>query len=125
MGRDALTRRARILLVDDDADIRSAFGGVLRDAGYHVETAIDGQDGLAQLDGGHDLILLDLLMPFVDGYEFLRRLRLLPQHSRTPVLVVTSHHQGTHLAGAQGVLQKPLEVGTLLRRVSALLDSHG
>ena len=118
-----LTPPSRILVVDDDADIRTAFSSLLRDAGYRVTTAIDGRDALDQLDGGLDLILLDLQMPSVGGEEFLVRLRSLPRHGLTPVLVVTSYHDGATLAGAQGVIQKPVAVAELLRRVAEVVTA--
>ena len=113
-----------ILLVDDDAEFRSAFGAVLRDAGYRVETAVDGHDALARLACAPDLIMLDLQMPLMGGHEFLKRLRLITRHDGTPVLIVTANHDGVPLVGAQRVLRKPFEIRDLLRDVTALLAAR-
>lgn len=66
---------ACILVVDDDAAIRSFCRTLLGEEGYRVETAIGGRDAIHQLGCAPDLILLDLAMPGMDGYEFLRCLR--------------------------------------------------
>ena len=110
-----------ILVIDDDASIRDLYATILRGEGYRVETAIDGQDGLNQLGCGPDLIMLDLMMPFMDGSEFLRRLRRLAQHERTPVLVLSAHFAGATFTGAQSVMQKPFDMDVLLGRVSGML----
>ena len=72
-----------VLVIDDDPSIRALYTTLLRGEGYRVETAIDGQDGLNQLGCAPDLILLDLMMPFRDGNEFLRRLWRLAKHTHT------------------------------------------
>lgn len=110
-----------ILVIEDEPSIRSFLRTLLRDEGYRVETAIDGLDALQQLGCAPDLILLDLHMPVMDGYEFLGRFRNLTSQSRTPVLVVSANTNGSPIDGAQGVLPKPFEVATLLDRVVGLL----
>lgn len=96
---------------------------LLREEGSRVETAIDGLDALQQLGCAPDLILVDLHMPVMNGYEFLCRLRTMTNHGTTPVLIVTANHDRQAIAGAQGILKKPFEVATLLRHVSALLHA--
>ena len=110
-----------ILAVEDDRYVRDLYVTLLRAEGYRVETAVDGEDGLFQLRSAPDLILLDLEMPVMDGREFLRRLRQLPDHQRTPVIVITAQYGGAVLAGAQAVMPKPIDIDVLLRRISALL----
>ena len=110
-----------ILVVEDDASIRSIFATALRDEGYRVETAVDGHDALAQLGCVPDLITLDLTMPSMDGYEFLQRLRLLPLNALTPVLVVSATAAGRTPVGAQGILEKPFEIEALFRRIAEML----
>lgn len=120
--RDTVTTDApRILVVEDDPNIRGLYATLFQDDGYSVAMAVDGQDGLDQLACNPDLIILDLLMPFMDGRQFLRRLRGLAGHRRTPVLVVTAGTDGTTVDGAQAVMQKPFDTEALLRRVSELL----
>jgi CheY-like chemotaxis protein len=89
--------------------------------GYRVATATDGQDGLSQLDCGPDLIVLDLMMPVMDGHEFLRRLGALPVHTDTPVLVVSAQHDGSPPQGASAVMSKPFDTEALLGQVSGML----
>ena len=110
-----------ILVIDDDPSIRELYTTLLHGEGYRVETAIDGQDGLNQLGCAPDLILLDLMMPFMDGSEFLRRLRRLAKHASTPVIVLSAQYAGATFQGAQAVMQKPFDMDALLGRVSGLL----
>src|SRR5271157_6557663 len=67
---------ASILLIDDDDDLRTLFAGVLRSAGYTVDTASDGKTGLALYSTGlHELVITDIVMPDMDGLELLEALR--------------------------------------------------
>jgi CheY-like chemotaxis protein len=110
-----------VLIVEDNSSIRELCSTLLREAGYRVETAVDGRDGFDRLGCAPDLILLDVMMPVMDGREFLGRLRGLADHRRTPVLVMTAGRDCTGLAGAQAVMKKPFESETLFRRVGELL----
>ena len=112
-----------ILVIEDEPSIRSFMRTLLGDEGYRVETANDGLDGLQQLGCAPDLILLDLHMPVMDGYEFLARLRNTTGHNATPVLIVSANINGRPIDGAQGVLRKPFEIAALLSEVSALLPA--
>jgi CheY-like chemotaxis protein len=115
---------ARVLVVEDDANVRQLCATVLREEGYRVETAVDGRDALDQLGCEPDLILLDLAMPFMDGYEFLSRFRASVDQRDTPVLILSATHRGPVPAGAQGVLQKPFAIDALVDRVSDLLHDQ-
>ncbi len=110
-------------MIEDDPSIRSFCSTLLAEEGYRVETAIDGRDAILQLGCKPDLILLDLATPEMDGYEFLRRLRDLPIHRNTPVLVVTAKRNVTRVAGAQGIIRKPFEIAPFLVQVPDLLSS--
>ena len=112
-----------ILVIEDEPSIRSFMRTLLGDEGYRVETANDGLDGLRQLGCAPDLILLDLHMPVMDGYEFLARLRNTTSHNTTPVLIVSANINGGPIDGAQAVLRKPFEIGALLAEVSTLLPA--
>ena len=110
-----------VLIVEDDASVREICAEVLADEGYVVHAAADGIAGLAQLDYSPDVIVLDLVMPRMDGWEFLRRLREVAGHEQTPVLLLTATaSSGASLAGAQAVLRKPFVVEALLRQVADL-----
>jgi CheY-like chemotaxis protein len=80
----------RVLIVDDNDDVREILGRRLMRAGFDVSSAADGQQALAKLRTGHwDLILLDLMMPVMDGFEFLAAAQLHPFDP--PVVVITQY----------------------------------
>jgi two-component system response regulator MprA len=117
----------RILVVDDDAAVRESLGRALRLEGYDVEMAADGTEALERLQGNGgdpDLVVLDVLMPNVDGLEVCRRLRR--TGSRLPVLMLTARDEVSDRvagldAGADDYVVKPFALVELLARVRALL----
>jgi len=115
----------RLLVVDDDPDVRDSLERALRHAGYAVTTAVHGADALDSLARSPvDLIVLDVLMPMVDGFDACRRLR--ERGDATPVLVLTARDtvddRVTGLeAGADDYLVKPFALRELLARIRALL----
>jgi two-component system, OmpR family, response regulator MprA len=115
----------RILVVDDEPALRSSLERALRLGGYEVELAADGHEALVRLAAeSPDAVVLDVLMPEVDGLEVCRRLRALGD--RTPVLMLTArdavHDRVAGLdAGADDYLVKPFALEELLARVRALL----
>jgi CheY-like chemotaxis protein len=82
----------RILFVDDDLYIRDIYEEVLKSEGYIVETAINGEEGLAKLKvGGYDLVLLDVMMPTLDGIGVLEELQKNPpQQKNGPIILLTN-----------------------------------
>jgi two-component system response regulator MprA len=113
-----------ILIIDDDATVRDVCSIALTEEGYLVETATDGLDALDRIGCAPDVVVLDLLMPRMDGFAFLRRLRALAGHERTPVLLLTATgSSGESLAGAQAVLRKPFVLDALLRQVADLANA--
>jgi two-component system response regulator MprA len=116
---------SRLLVVDDDPDVRDSLSRALRYAGYQVMTAVHGGDALDVVARSPvDLIVLDILMPIMDGYEACRRLR--ERGDATPVLVLTAKDavddRVTGLdVGADDYLVKPFALGELQARVRALL----
>jgi two-component system response regulator MprA len=117
----------RILVVDDDAAVRESLGRALRLEGYEVELASDGAEALERLKangGDPDLVVLDVLMPNVDGLEVCRTLRR--SGSRLPVLMLTARDEVSDRvsgldAGADDYVVKPFALAELLARVRALL----
>jgi CheY-like chemotaxis protein len=109
-----------VLIVEDDADLRDMMAQLLLLEGYRTETAANGQDALRYLSHGGrpDVILLDLMMPVMDGWEFLRRKRLEPSIAGVPVVVLSAMDpaRATNLGGT-AFLTKPLDFDRLLELV--------
>jgi DNA-binding response OmpR family regulator len=119
----------RLLLIEDDAHVRGALRLALADEGWLVDEASDGERGLALLErpGDYDVVLLDLRLPGMDGFEVCRRIR---RTSDVPVVMVTalqdSHDVVAGLeAGADDYISKPLSAKVLLARLRALLRRAG
>ena len=108
-----------VLLVEDDHDVRETIAEVLTDAGYVVVTAIDGRQALDLLRGGVRpfVILLDLMMPGMNGYEFRDAQRADVRLADIPVIVLTADRlieQKTRELGAHAYLKKPTPLDELL-----------
>jgi DNA-binding response OmpR family regulator len=120
--------RGRILIVDDEPNIRLLFRAALESAGYEVEEAADGDEGLASLSRYLiDLILLDLHMPNLGGMEVLRRIR--DEVFQVPVVIVTAHGSVPDAVeamrlGAVDFISKPLTPGALRRVVEEMFERH-
>jgi two-component system response regulator MprA len=120
--------RPRVLVVDDDTSITAFLRRALAYEGYQVETADDGQAGLAAaLDNPPDLVVLDIMLPGLDGVEVLRRLRAgEPDGNALPVLMLTARDEVSDRvkgldAGADDYLVKPFALEELTARIRALL----
>jgi CheY-like chemotaxis protein len=107
-----------VLVVDDDDAIRDALATTLEDAGYRVRAEADGRAALAVMAAEPpSLLLLDLMMPGMDGWEVLREMEMSRVLSKIPVCIVTAHPALAPATNA-GVLAKPLELATLLAVVA-------
>jgi two-component system, cell cycle response regulator DivK len=121
---------AYILLVEDTFDNRAIAELILRDAGHVVTSVADGESGMAAAAALHpDLILMDLALPFVDGWEATRRLKANPATRNIPVVAFTAHvleedAERARDAGCVAVVAKPFEIDTLLDQIDALIDQQ-
>lgn len=118
----------RVLVIDDEADVRLLYRVNLRHAGFEVLEADDGDRGIAAaLEHLPDVVVLDLMMPRVDGFDVLRALRTHPDASEMPVLVLTAvsrsdHHRRCYELGADDVMTKPFLPDALMRGIARMLD---
>ncbi len=114
----------RILVVEDKPDLRSGLARALRDEGYAVDIADNGEDGLFNAESvDYDAIVLDVMMPKLDGWEVLARLR---KQKKTPVLMLTARDQPRDRVkgldtGADDYVVKPFDLSELLARLRALI----
>lgn len=107
----------RVLVIDDEPDLRELYSVTLREAGHEVLTASNGAEGLGILQRERlDIVLVDLMMPVMDGYEFLQHLRRMPEHRGTPAVVVSAVATGgfSQKLGASGFVAKPFDVDELI-----------
>jgi two-component system phosphate regulon response regulator PhoB len=115
-----------ILVVDDDRDALDVLKYSLGGAGYNVLTARDGQGALELAQQKPDLVVLDVLMPGMDGWEVCRRLKRDPQTARIPTLFLTARGSDTDELlgfelGADDYVVKPIRIRKLLSRINAVL----
>ncbi|KPK65994.1 MAG: hypothetical protein AMK73_01300 [Planctomycetes bacterium SM23_32] len=128
-----MTSTAKILVVEDDLDEAKLIKMVLEGEGYESLCAFNGKDALAKVGAEKpDLIVLDIMMPEMDGFAFCARLRATPGNEHTPVVLLTGVAQHIHeskypldgvmRADAQEYLEKPVKAEELLDAVARLLE---
>ncbi len=109
-----------IMVIDDDESIRSALSDLLQDEGYRVEAVSGGSEALAHLSGGAppQVILLDLMMPGIDGWRFRAEQMVNPSLAAIPVIVITAVTAPEQSGGlGVAVFKKPLDTSALLAAV--------
>ncbi len=120
-----MTKKPKVLLVDDEQAITANLAPFLERSGFSVATATDGEEALRGISGSRpDLVVLDVLMPKIDGREVLRRLRL--ADDRTPIILLTQIGESSERAmaleeGADDYLNKPFDPHELVARIRAVL----
>lgn len=114
-----MTEAGSILVIEDDAGILETLSDFLRSEGFRVDLARDGAEGLERIAAHRpDVVLVDLLMPGMNGRQFLARLRAEAATRSLPVVLMTgSRPPGETAAAADAVLQKPFELDELLAAV--------
>ncbi len=121
---------ARILIIEDSATESLVFSRMLKDHGYEVTTASNGEEGIRKArELKPDLILMDVLMPGVNGFQATRRLARDPETAPIPVIMVTSKNQETDRIwglrqGARDYVIKPPDRTELLAKIESILDSR-
>jgi two-component system OmpR family response regulator len=114
----------RILIVEDEPDLLRSLAQALREEGYAVDTANNGEDGLFNAEScDYDAIVLDVMLPKLDGWEILKRLR---KTKKTPVLMLTARDQSRDRVrgldtGADDYVVKPFDLSELFARLRALI----
>jgi two-component system, OmpR family, alkaline phosphatase synthesis response regulator PhoP len=121
--------RARVLVVDDEPDLIRILEFGLRAAGYQVEIAADGQEGLKKArEIRPDIILLDLMLPKLDGYKVCRLLKFDERYRQIPIIILSARTQEGDQAlakemGANRFVTKPYEFSEILGHIEALLKA--
>lgn len=131
MDEQSTTEQKQLILaVDDSEDMRELLQRLLERAGYRVVVAEDGQASLTQAKQHHpDLILMDLSLPDMDGWEAVRHLRKMHEFRTTPIIAVTAHvspqeEERAMAAGCTAHIGKPFATRVLLQEVARLLASR-
>ena len=120
----------KILLVEDNEDNRDMLCRRLQRKGYDVVLAVDGGEGVAMAAReAPDLILMDMSLPVLDGWEATQRIRAAPQTRAIPVIALTAHamsgdREKSLAAGCDDYDTKPVDLQRLLDKISALLPAH-
>ena len=120
-----MSSAAQILIVEDDDDLRTVVSDLLADLGYRVASAVNGRDALDYLRANRApaLIVLDLMMPVMDGVEFCRRRLRDPALRSIPIFLFTARGQSIANISAVRVLKKPLVVSEFIDAVRSVMPS--
>jgi twitching motility two-component system response regulator PilH len=119
-----------ILVVDDSRTVVAAFTKVLSQAGFRVISATNGEEGVAKArEQLPDLILMDVVMPVLNGFQATRRIRKDELTSHIPIIIVSGEQQPTEQywgtrVGANGFLTKPVERGLFFSKIFEILEEH-
>ncbi len=118
----------RILVVEDDADVREALAEALEGEGHEVLVVAHGEEALSLLESGAapDVIVLDLMMPVMSGPELCARLKRDPEHAQIPVVVLSAASEPTLAqARAEAALSKPVHLAELVQTLERVVRAAG
>ncbi len=122
--------KARILYIEDNDQNFYLVNFIMQDRGHQVTRAKDGREGIeASIAGNPDLILLDIQLPVMDGYEVARVLRSIPSLQSTPIVALTSYampgdREMSMEAGCTGYIEKPIDPYTFARQIEQFLTAR-
>jgi two-component system, cell cycle response regulator DivK len=120
----------KILVVDDNRDNRELVVKILRNKGYEMREAVDGEDALQKIkDERPSLILMDIALPKIDGYEVTRRLKSEETYKDIPIVALTAHvmkgdKDKALNAGCEGYIAKPIDVRALPEQIKSFLKDR-
>ena len=124
-----MNHKKTILIVDDMSQIRNILSFSLRKEGYEINVAANGKDALkyALGDKPPDLIILDIMMPGMDGYEVIKKIRASDTAQNIPIIFLTANAQKRDIqkgieAGCNDYIVKPFKMGDLRQKIAALLN---
>ena len=122
--------KRRVLIVDDEPNIVLSLEFLLRQQGYEVSVARDGEEALAAAETRPDLVVLDVMLPGLDGFEVCRRLRERPELGGLKILLLTARGRDVDRVrgleeGADAYVSKPFSTRELMKRVAELLEGTG
>ncbi len=119
----------KLLLIEDDKFLAELLGDQFRKAGISYDLALDGEDGLLKARASsYDLILLDLILPGIDGYEVLRQLKADTELKKIPVLILSNLSQkdeierGIRLGAEDFLIKSNFDIGEITRRIKKILE---
>lgn len=112
-----------ILIIEDDNAIRDAMASVLELEGYSTVLASNGKQGMEMIKAGHvpDIILLDMMMPIMSGWDFLDFIRANEETSQIPIIVVSAYGEIAKSVRPHAVVPKPVQVNSLLETIEVLV----
>lgn len=121
----------RVLIVDDEKNIVVSLEFLLEQAGYQYEIARDGQEAMKLLEEFlPDLVLLDVMLPHINGFEVCRRIRENAQWAETKIVMLTAKGQEVEMAkglalGADAYISKPFSTKMLIQKINEILEDDG
>ncbi len=123
--------KSRLLLIDDEKDFVDALSLRLEAKGYDIIKAFDGKEGLEKAHASNpDLIILDIMMPEMNGYDVCRKLKIDQKFNKIPVIMLTAKFEPNDITfgkemGAEAYLTKPIELEVLSQKIAELLKEKG
>lgn len=123
IGRECRSESMKsILIIEDDESIRKMMASVLEIEGYSISLAANGQQALDTFKGGHlpDIILLDMMMPVMNGWDFLDFVRSNAETAKIPIVVVSAYAEIAKSVKPNAVVPKPVQLTSLLKAIEGL-----